>query len=724
MAVLNASREIWRPDKAFPALPDEAPLVMPTQSLRRWAERGRAPNSSPPGMAWRRLFVIGAAAAMTIEAAHEMYRALGMGILPVPEALVLALYVALFGWIAFAFTSALGGCLSMLSGGSLGDIALDRPPPPLSGRTALLMPTYNESPARVIAGLQAIYESLKTDGIDRHFDIFILSDTTDPDIWVAEEAGFLALRDRTGAPGQIFYRRRPKNTARKAGNIADWVQRFGGAYPQMLVLDADSIMTGEAIHRLSAAMEHHDDVGLIQSLPTIVNGTTPFARAQQFAARLYGPLIARGLSWWQGSEGNYWGHNAVIRTRAFAEAAGLPELKGRKPFGGHIMSHDFVEAALLRRAGWAVHLIPEMAGSYEESPPSLRDLAARDRRWCQGNLQHAAVLAGRGLHWVSRLNLLTGIGAYITSPLWLMFLISGILLSLHSRFVRPHYFSGGPALFPDWPQVDPVRAESVFIGTMLVLLAPKVLAYMVLLFQRATRRGFGGGFRALLSVVVETAVTGLLAPTAMLSQSVAVADILLARDSGWKTQRRDEVNTSLGELLRVYAGHTVFGLAFAAVAYLISPFLFLWMLPVILGLTLSIPMAFLTARPGVGQALYKLGILLTPEEQNPPPILKRARYLFRSLRETKLPPAVQQLMADRRLLDLHLSMLPGMPQRKDLLDADFVIGMARLEAAESASEIEETLSKAELLAILGNHRGVCRLLMALQCRPRDEGPVR
>jgi len=177
-------------------------------------------------------------------------------------------------------------------------------------------------------------------------------------------------------------------------------------------------------------------------------------------------------------------------------------------------------------------------------------------------------------------------------------------------------------------------------------------------------------------------------------------------------------------LLRVYAGHTVFGLAFAAVAYLISPFLFLWMLPVILGLTLSIPMAFLTARPGVGQALYKLGILLTPEEQNPPPILKRARYLFRSLRETKLPPAVQQLMADRRLLDLHLSMLPGMPQRKDLLDADFVIGMARLEAAESASEIEETLSKAELLAILGNHRGVCRLLMALQCRPRDEGPVR
>jgi membrane glycosyltransferase len=368
-----------------------------------------------------------------------------------------------------------------IPGSSRRSIFLNPKSPRLSGLTALLMPTYNESPARVMAGLQAIYESLLAAGVGEHFHIFILSDTTDPNIWIAEEAGFLALRDRTGAGEQIFYRRRSKNTERKSGNIADWVKRFGGGYPQMLVLDADSIMTGEAIVRLSAAMERHDDVGLIQTLPTIVNGSTLFARAQQFAARVYGPVIAQGLSWWQGAEGNYWGHNAVIRTRAFAEAAGLPTLRGRKPFGGHIMSHDFVEAALLRRAGWAVYLVPELRGSYEESPPSLRDLAVRDRRWCQGNLQHTGVLAGHGLHWASRLNLLTGIGAYITSPMWLLFLISGVLLSMYARFIRPHYFAAGRSLFPDWPQVDPVRAEWVFIGTMLVLLAPKFLGYLILI---------------------------------------------------------------------------------------------------------------------------------------------------------------------------------------------------------------------------------------------------
>jgi membrane glycosyltransferase len=720
MAILSAaSREIGALDKEFRALPDEAPLAMPTQSIRRWTDGTRMPRSSPKGIAWRRLFVIGAAAGMTVEAAHEMYRALGMGVLSAPEALVLALYVALFGWIAFAFTSAIGGCLSKLAGGSWGGLTLDRRPPPLSGRTALLMPTYNESPARVMAGLQAMYESLQMQGVSRHFDIFILSDSTDPDIWVAEEAGFLALRDRTGATGQIFYRRRPKNTARKSGNIADWVQRFGGAYPQMLVLDADSIMTGEAIHRLCAALERHDDVGLIQSLPTIVNGTTLFARTQQFASRLYGPLIARGLTWWQGAEGNYWGHNAVIRTRAFAEAAGLPILNGRKPFGGHIMSHDFVEAALLRRAGWAVHLVPRMEGSFEESPPSLRDLAVRDRRWCQGNLQHAGVLGSRGFHWVSRLNLLTGIGAYITSPLWLLFLISGVFLSLHARFIRPHYFSTDRALFPDWPQVDPVRAEWVFIGTMAVLLAPKFFAYLTILFDRALRRGFGGGFRALLGLAIETLVTGLIAPTVMLSQSVAVADILLARDSGWKTQRRDGGHTPFAELSRAYAGHTLFGVTFALVAYLISPFLLLWMLPVVLGLTLSIPMAYLTARPGAGQALRELGILQTPEERNPPAILKRFRDLVRSLLEVDFQPAVRRLMADCRLLDAHRAMLTGAPGRKDLLDPDFVMGMARLEALDGATGIEEELSRSELAAILGNHRGVQRLLTALNYLPRQ-----
>ena len=244
------------------------------------------------------------------------------------------------------------------------------------------------------------------------------------------------------------------------------MKRFGAGYDHMIILDADSLMSGDTIVRLAAAMERHPRVALIQTLPIVVNARTLFARVQQFAGRLYGPLIAAGIAWWHGSEGNYWGHNAIIRVRAFAQDAGLPELRGRKPFGGHILSHDFVEAALMRRAGWAIHMAPTLGGSFEECPPSLLDFAARDRRWCQGNLQHLAVLPAHGLHWVSRLHLLTGIGSYLTAPLWLIFLAFGILISLQAQFVRPEYFPKGFSLFPQWPAQDPVLAAWVFLGTM------------------------------------------------------------------------------------------------------------------------------------------------------------------------------------------------------------------------------------------------------------------
>ena len=255
----------------------------------------------------------------------------------------------------------------------------------------------------------------------------------------------------------------------------------------MLILDADSLMTGDTIIRLVAAMEEHPKVALIQTLPIVVNARSLFARWQQFAGRLYGPLLAAGIAWWHGSEGNYWGHNAIIRVRAFAQYAGLPELGGRKPFGGHILSHDFIEAALMRRGGWAIHMAPKLGGSYEESPPTLSDFAARDRRWCQGNLQHLALLPTRGFHWVSRLHLLTGIGSYLTAPLWLIFLMSGILVSLQAQFVRPEYFPKGYSLFPQWPAQDPILAAWVFVGTMGMLIAPKLLAFLVLLTDRDTR---------------------------------------------------------------------------------------------------------------------------------------------------------------------------------------------------------------------------------------------
>lgn len=697
--------EGWR------ALPPEAPLAMPVQSLR--ARPTVRPGGRPSQLAlvWlRRLLVIGAAIALTAFAAREMWLVLGSGKPTALQGIVLVLFVVLFAWIALSFSSAVCGFLRLLAGPDrrLG-IAPDGPPPMPGVKTALLMPTYNEDPSRVMAGLQAIHESLAAAGALERFDIFILSDTTQPEIWVAEEAAFLALRERTGDAVRIFYRRRAKNTERKAGNIADWVRRWGDAYPQMLVLDADSVMEADTILRLADAMERHPDVGLIQTLPIIAGGNTLFARMQQFAGRVYGPLIAEGIAWWHGAEGNYWGHNAIIRTRAFAEAAGLPELRGRKPFGGHIMSHDFVEAALMRRAGWAIHMVPWLRGTYEESPPSLMDLAIRDRRWCQGNLQHAAVLPARGLHWVSRLHLLTGIGSYITAPIWLLFLVMGVLLAIQARFIRPEYFPAGPTLFPDWPVVDPVRAMWVFIGTMALLLAPKLMAWFALLFHARDRRGSGGAIRVFLSMLVETLVAGLLAPVTMLTQSVDVVGILLGRDSGWNAQRRDDGSLPLGQVARLYWRHTLFGLAFGGAAWLVSPYLALWMSPVVLGLALAIPLAALTARRDIGVGLRRLGLLLTPEERETPVVLARARQLQQELTAAAPEPDVLRLFREPALLEAHRVMLPP-PRRPrlDPMDTALLLGLARLEEAESLAEATR-LPRAELAAVLADARGLRRL---------------
>jgi membrane glycosyltransferase len=697
------------------ALPDESPLHMPVQSLGAApADRIAARPSAPAGMVWRRLAVVGGASLLTALGAREMWLVLDLSRPTTMQAIVFGLFLSLFAWVALSFSSALSGFFVML-GGREKRLGIDpgAPLPELSTRTALLMPVYNEQPERVVAGLQAVHESLAALGVGERFDIFILSDTTEADAWVAEEAAFLALRQRTGDHERIFYRRRPKNTERKSGNIAEWVGRFGAAYPHMVVLDADSVMDGDTVVRIVAAMERHPDVGLIQTLPLIVNGSSLFARMQQFAGRVYGPLIAHGIAWWHGAEGNYWGHNAVIRTRAFAERAGLPHLRGRKPFGGHIMSHDFVEAALMRRGGWAIHMVPSLRGSYEESPPSLADLALRDRRWCQGNLQHAGVLPARGLHPVSRLHLLMGIGSYATAPLWLGFLVFGVLSALEARFVRPDYFPSGRTLFPDWPVVDPVRAKWLFIITMALLLVPKLLAWSAMQFHAAERRGAGGPVRSFLSMLLETVLAGLLAPVTMLTQSADVASVLLGRDSGWNAQRRDDGGLAPGGVARMYWRHTLFGLTFGAAAYLVSPFLALWMSPVVLGLALAIPLADGTGRRDPGQRLRGLGLLLIPEERDPPAVLTRARQVLRELRDATPAQgeAVRRLAEDPTLLDAHRRMLP--PARRpgiDPVDTSLLVGLVKVEEAGSLSHALAGLDRAEKAAVLGNTRGLDRLL--------------
>ncbi|HEX4366527.1 MAG TPA: glucans biosynthesis glucosyltransferase MdoH, partial [Rhodopila sp.] len=700
----------------FRSLPAEAPLTMPTQSLRRAPERVRRFASSPAAMGLRRLLVIGGAIVMTGFGAREMYRVLAVnGVTPL-AVFMLALFVALFAWIALSFTSAIAGFVSVMAGGGRRLLAPGALP---TSRTALLMPTYNEPPTRIMAGLEAIDEELRRQDVADWFDIFILSDTTNPEVWLEEEKAFLDLRERTNGAGRIFYRHRAKNTARKAGNIAEWVGRFGAAYPQFLILDADSVMRGDTLVALVRAIESHPDVGLVQTLPIITGGTTLFARMQQFAGRVYGPVIAHGIAWWHGAEGNYWGHNALIRTRAFAEQAGLPELRGRKPFGGHILSHDFIEAALMRRGGWAIHMMPGLEGSYEESPPSLMDLAVRDRRWCQGNLQHMAVLPARGLNWISRMHLMTGIGSYITAPLWLLFLLSGVLIALQARFIPPDYFpSGGKSLFPQWPVIDPIRAMWVFSGTMGLLLVPKLLGLITVMVRRDRRRGSGGFLGLVISLLLETLIAGLLAPVVMITQSVDVVAILLGRDSGWNAQRRDDGGVPLRDVVRLYRRHTILGMLLGIGAWAVSPYLARWMLPVVLGLALAVPLAALTARRSWGLALRRIGLLRIPEEMHPPEVLRRAASLYKQVSNKPAAEGVQALLDDPAFLAAHRQMLPP-PRRPGLdpLNVPMLTGAAKLAEASCLDTVWPTLDTAERAAVLSDETALRQLLELHRANP-------
>ena len=691
-----------------PYLPLEAPLAMPVQSLREGARARRLPIASG-AIAARRAFVFAVTFLLSAIAAYEMYQVLAVGGLTTLETVILVLFVILFVWIAFSFASLLGGVVARVTGRMT---ALDIPSgalPSLATRAALLFPTYNEEPHRVLARVHAIYEFVVATGAAGQFDIFILSDTTDPDIFIAEEAAFLALRQRL-PDARVYYRHRPKNDAKKAGNIAEWLQRFGGHYEQLIVLDADSLMTGDTLVRLVAAMEGNPGVGLIQTFPVMVNATTPFARVQQFAGRLYGPLLAYGLAWWHGADSNYWGHNAVLRTRAFAESAGLPVLSGPRPIGGHILSHDFVEAALMRRAGWAVVMAPALPGSYEECPPSLTEYAARDRRWCQGNLQHAGVLSARGLHWVTRLHLATGIGSYVAAPLWLLFLFIGILISLQAQFIRPEYFPKTFTLYPQWPAQDPVRAAYVFAGTMALLLLPKLLGYLAMLPDRATRRGFGGGLRAFISMLTEIVISGLVAPVMMLIQSISVIQIVSGRDSGWQAQRRDDGSLPLAATMRHYGWHTAFGLLLALAAYEVSFSLFAWMTPVIVGLILAIPLAQWSASAAAGRRMRRHKLLLTPEESEPPQILERANALALELPAADSRHAIERLFADPALLAAHRAMLPkGVARKRGVVETALVIGVAKLEDCTTLAEAADTLTRVEMMAVLSDARGLDRL---------------
>jgi membrane glycosyltransferase len=379
---------------------------------------------------------------------------------------------------------------------------------------------------------------------------------------------------------------------------------------------------------------------------------------QQFAGRVYGPIFAVGQAFWQLGEGNYWGHNAIIRTRAFAACCGLPVLPGTEPFGGHILSHDFVEAALLRRAGWQVWMAPDLGGSYEESPPTLVDFAKRDRRWCQGNLQHLMVLPSAGLHPVSRLHLVIGIMSYVSSPLWFGFLMAGLAVAVRDVLIPPQYFPPEGTLFPDWPVIHTALAEGLFAWAFAMLIIPRLLGVAVLLADPPARRASGGALAVMGSAALEILFSTVLAPVMMVFQTTFVFDVLRGRDSGWTRQRREDGTLGWREAMRVHRVHLIAGLAIAAVVWTFTPSLLVWLSPVIAGLVLSPALSVATASRRLGLLFRRLGLFVIPEEAHPPWELSRTNALAAARTPATAAPALSRLLADPAALAVHLASLP------------------------------------------------------------------
>lgn len=703
LSVLHTPAAFCADPAAVPPTPAENRISMPAQDLFK-LDRSQLRRPAAPHL-WRtpwlaRLAAFGGGLALTVYGGLEMYKVIDVGGVTALKWALLALFILNFSWIALSFASAVVGFLILLGR------RRPRPlPQTLTAKTAVVMPIYNEAPSRVFAALQTIFEDVQATGLGASFDWFFLSDTTNPDIWVAEERAFIAIRRRLGAQARIFYRRREKNTSRKAGNIEDFVARWGGAYNHMVVLDADSLMTGPTIVQLAAAMEADPDSGIIQTLPLIINRNTLFARVQQFAARIYGPVIAVGLSAWMGRDGNYWGHNAIIRTAAFARHCGLPDLRGRPPWGGHILSHDFVEAALIRRAGYAVYMMPTLGGSYEESPPSLIDLSIRDRRWCQGNLQHSRVLIAKGLHWASRQHFLTGIFGYLTSPLWLMQLLVGIVIVFQASYFRPEYFTSDFALFPTFPRFDAERSLELFALTMGILLAPKFFGLLVAIYEPETRKGSGGVIMLLISTLFEIVLSALLAPIMMLIQTGHVLHIVFGFDTGWDPQRRDDGSVPFADIVRRHRSHVAMGVLSLIAGLLISPSLVAWMSPTIAGLVLAIPISWLTSQRWLGLVFRRAGVLTTPEETTTPPIAKRGRALSRALARSN-EDDVNGLLAihgDPGLRALHEAWLPTRkPRQRGTITADRAVAEAKIADAETIEDVVAWLNRGERLVALSD----------------------
>ncbi|TBW38987.1 glucans biosynthesis glucosyltransferase MdoH [Siculibacillus lacustris] len=528
------------------------------------------------------------------------------------DALLLVAFCLSTPWTILGFWNALIG-LWQLHGG--GDASRSVYPyacraaedEPITARVAVVMALRNEDPERAFARLRTMREDLARNGCDDGFAWFVLSDTTHADIAVAEEAAFAGWRATLGPEARLHYRRRSDNVGFKAGNIRDFLTRWGDDHDLMLVLDADSFLGGSSILRMVRIMQANPMLGILQSLVVGMPSRSPFARIFQFGMRHGMRSYTMGASWWAGDCGPYWGHNAVIRIAPFKAHCDLPLLPGKGPLAGHVLSHDQIEAALMRRAGFEVRVLPEEIDSYEENPPHIAEFTRRDLRWCQGNMQYRRLITLPGLLATSRFQIAWAMLMYVGALAWVAFMILAAL----------EVFDTGT---PDGP-FPAVLATTLFVVTFVMSLAPKLAGLVDVLCRAGERQRYGGTRRLLGGALLEFVFSVLLGPVVAFRVAIFMVGLMFGRTVTWDAQARDAARLSWRTALSGLWPQLLFGGVLGGLLQAQAPAALIWAAPVLAGLLGAVPFAVLTSEPAFGRTLARLGLCATPEEVRPSPCL-------------------------------------------------------------------------------------------------------
>ncbi|TCZ66078.1 glucans biosynthesis glucosyltransferase MdoH [Roseicella aquatilis] len=525
-------------------------------------------------------------------------RAMALGGWTTWEVLAFACLAGTAPWTALCAANALVGLAILLLAADppaavLPALRRARPGAP-SLTTAIAVCIRSEDMAQVLPPLARLLDGLEAAGAGGRFVLWFLSDTADPGAAAAEAAAINAFRAARPVGIPVQYRRRAENAGFKAGNVMDFLDHHAGDAQLMLCLDADSEMTAPAVLRLVACMEADPKLGILQQLIVGRPAGAAFPRLFQFGMRAGMRAWATGQAWWQGPEGPYWGHNAILRIAPFRAHARLEPLPGGRP----ILSHDQVEAVRLHAAGWKVMCLPAEDGSMEGNPPALPEFMARDLRWAAGNMQYRELLFLPGQTWMGRWQLVQAILLFLGAPLWV-----GVFL-----FSALNAATGGGAATPDGPLL------ALMLATWAMLHAPKLAGYAELLARPGRAAPYGGCGAVLRGALAEIGFTTLLDPISVFNKAIFLLALPLGRRIGWAPQNRADRGVAWGDAARLLWPHTLFGFAAFGLLAAAAPGALAWALPPAGGLLLAIPFCVLTASPAVSAMLRDRRLAATPEE--------------------------------------------------------------------------------------------------------------